>query len=59
LTYRISVDLDEKELQPEDVRRVANYFGEALETMGYSYTLECSKDGIKIMKGLASSKVGI
>lgn len=50
------MDLDDKELQPEDVRRVANYLGEALETMGYSYTLECSKDGIKIMKGLASPR---
>jgi predicted RNA-binding protein Jag len=54
LPYKITIELDEKEIRTDDVKRVANYLSEVLETMGYSYQIDCHKDGMKVMMGLES-----
>lgn len=54
MPYKITIELNEKELRSEDAKRVVNYLGEVFETMGYSYSIDCVKDGMKIMMGLES-----
>ncbi len=56
MPYRILVELDEKEVHSDDAKRIVNYLGEVLDTMGYSYSIDCFKDGMKVMMGLESPK---
>lgn len=57
MPYSITIQLDEEEIRSEDAKRIANYLAEVLETMGYSYSIDCIKDGMKVMMGLESPKV--
>ncbi len=54
MPYTIKIELDEKEVRSDDVKRVVNYLGEVFETMGYSYQIDCHKDGMRVMMGLES-----
>lgn len=56
MPYSISIQLDEEELRSEDAKRIVNYLAEVLETMGYSYSIDCYKDSMKVMMGLESPK---
>ena len=56
MPYKITIELDEKEIRSDDAKRIVNYLGEVLERMGYSYSIDCLKDGMKIMMGLESPK---
>ena len=56
MAYRIIVELDESEIRSDDAKRIVNYLAEVLETMGYSYSIDCFKDELKVMMGLESPK---
>jgi predicted RNA-binding protein Jag len=44
-------ELDDKEVIPDDAKRITNYLAEALQKMGYAYQIDCHKDGMKVMMG--------
>lgn len=52
MPYRIVIELSEEEVKTDDIRRIANYLAEVLETMGYTYSVDCLKDEMKVMMGL-------
>lgn len=54
MPYRIVVELDESEIRSDEATSIVNYLGEVLERMGYSYSLDCFKDGMKVMMGMES-----
>jgi predicted RNA-binding protein Jag len=54
MTYTITINLEEEEVHTEDAKRVVNYLGEVLARMGYSYQINCQRDGMKMMMGLQS-----
>ena len=54
MPYSITIQLDEAEIRSEDAKRIVNYLAEVLERMGYSYSIDCLKDGMKVMMGLQS-----
>ena len=51
MPYTITIELSDKEVVSEDAKRIVDYMGEALRTMGYSYQIDCHKDGMKVMMG--------
>ena len=57
MPYRIVVDLDEDEMRSDEAVSVVNYLGEVLDRMGYSHSIHCSKDGMKVLMGLESPRV--
>jgi hypothetical protein len=52
MPYRIVIELSEAEVKTDDIRIIANYLAEVLETMGYTYSVDCFKDEMKVMMGL-------
>jgi hypothetical protein len=56
MPYRIEVELNETEMEPDEAVSVVNYLGEVLEIMGYSYSINCVKGKDNVMH-LESPKV--
>jgi predicted RNA-binding protein Jag len=56
MPYSITIQLDEEEIRSDDAKRIVNYLAEVLERMGYSYSIDCFKDGMRVMMGLESPK---
>jgi hypothetical protein len=56
MPYKITIELDEDEIRSDDAKRIVNYLAEVIERMGYSYSIDCLKDGMKVMMGLKSAK---
>lgn len=54
MPYIITIELDDKEVIPDDAKRITNYLAEALQKMGYTYQIDCHKDGMKVMMGRES-----
>ena len=48
MAFKILIEMDEDEMKVEDVLRTASYMGETLRVMGYSYSISCLKDGMKL-----------
>lgn len=59
MPYRIEVELEETEMGSDEAVSVVNYLGEVLEIMGYSYIINCFKDGVDAMMHLESPKVAV
>lgn len=57
MPYRIEVELDETEMEPDEAVSVVNYLGEVLEIMGYSYSMSCFNNGKENVMHLESPKV--
>jgi hypothetical protein len=54
--YQIVVTIDDKETTTESVKTVVNFINEALTRMQVlSYSVDCFKDGMKVMMGLESA----
>lgn len=56
MAYKIVVELDEEEMRSDEAVSVVNYLGEVIDRMGYSYSLDCFKDWMKVMIGLESPR---
>jgi predicted RNA-binding protein Jag len=56
MPYSITIQLEEVEIRSDDAKRIVNYLAEVLERMGYSYSIDCFKDGMRVMMGLESPK---
>jgi hypothetical protein len=54
MPYTITIELEDKEVLPDDARRIVDYLAEALKKMGYTYQIDCHKDGMKVMMGRES-----
>lgn len=54
MPYIITIELEDREILPDDAKRIVSYFAEALQKMGYSYQIDCHKDGMKVMMGRES-----
>ncbi len=55
MPYQIVVTIDDKETTTEAVKTVVNFINEALNRMQVSsYSVDCFKDGMKVMMGLES-----
>jgi hypothetical protein len=53
--YQIVVSIEDKEITTEAVKTVVNFINEALGRMQVSsYSVDCFKDGMKVMMGLES-----
>jgi hypothetical protein len=53
--YQIVVSIEDKEITTEAVKTVVNFINEALGRMQLSsYSVDCFKDGMKVMMGLES-----
>lgn len=59
MPYRIEVELEETEMASDEAVSVVNYLGEVLEIMGYSYIINCFKDGVDAMMHLESPKATV
>lgn len=57
MAYRVVVELEDAELEPDEVVSAVNYLGEVLGIMGYSYSISCIKDGKDAVVHLESPKV--
>lgn len=55
MPYQIVVTIEDKETTMEAVKTVVNFINEALGRMQVlSYSVDCFRDGMKIMMGLES-----
>lgn len=52
MAYKIVIEIDDKDSKPDDIKSIANYIAESMERAGLSYTVDCFKDGIKVMMRL-------
>ncbi|HEX6067670.1 MAG TPA: hypothetical protein VFZ05_02610 [Nitrososphaera sp.] len=52
MAYKIVIGIDEKDVRPDDVKSITNYIAESVERAGLSYTVDCFKDGMKVMMRL-------
>jgi hypothetical protein len=59
MAYRVVVELEDAELEPDEVVSAVNYLGEVLGIMGYSYSLSCFKDGKDAVVHRESPKVAV
>jgi predicted RNA-binding protein Jag len=57
MAYTITIRLQDREVRPDEAKAVVNYLNEVLARMGYSYQIECQKDGMRMMMGLHSPQV--
>lgn len=56
MPYQIVVTIEDKETTTEAVKTVVNFINEALGRMQVSsYSVDCFKDGMKVMMGLESA----
>ena len=56
MPYRIVVTIEDKETTTESVKSVVTFINEALGRMQVSsYSVDCFKDGIKLMMGFESA----
>lgn len=56
MAYKIVIEIDEKDVKPDDVRSIATYVAEAMERAGLTHTVDCFKDGMKVMMRLKESQ---
>lgn len=52
MAYKIVIQIDDKDAKPEDVKSITNYIAESVERAGLSYSVDCLKDGMKVMMRL-------
>lgn len=52
MAYKIVIEIDEKDAKPDDVKSITTYIAESVERAGLSYTVDCFKDGMKVMMRL-------
>ena len=56
MTYKIVIEIDDKDVKPDDVKRIANYVAESVERAGFSYSVDCFRDGMKVMMRLTEPR---
>ncbi len=52
MAYKIVIEIDDRDAKPDDVKSITNYIAESVERAGLSYTVDCFKDGMKVMMRL-------
>jgi hypothetical protein len=52
VAYKIVIEIDDRDAKPDDVKSITNYIAESVERAGLSYTVDCFKDGMKVMMRL-------
>lgn len=52
MAYKIVIEIDDKDAKPDDVKSITNYIAESVERAGLSYTIDCFRDGMKVMMRL-------
>lgn len=52
MAYKIVIEIDDKDAKPDDVKSITNYLAESVERAGLSYTIDCFRDGMKVMMRL-------
>jgi len=52
VAYKIVIEIDEKDVKPDDVKSIATYIAEVMERAGLTHTVDCFKDGMKVMMRL-------
>lgn len=57
MPFKIVIEIADREAKLEDIRRISHYLGEALKQMGFSYSLDCYSDGVKVVTGLEQKKI--
>ena len=56
MPYQIVVTIDDKETTTEAVKSMVNFINEALSRMQVSsFSVDCFRDGMKVMMGLESA----
>lgn len=56
MPYQIVVTIDDKDTTTEAVKSMVNFINEALNRMQVSsYSVDCFRDGMKVMMGLESA----
>jgi hypothetical protein len=50
VTYKITVQINEKNLSTEAMQQAVNYISEALSGMQIAHTIECQKDKMVLLK---------
>lgn len=58
LAYKIVIEIDDKDAKPEDIKSITTYIAESVERAGLSYSVDCLKDGMKVMMRLKESQPG-
>lgn len=54
MPYRIVIQFEDPAMNPERVRDVASFLGEALDRMQTSYEISCYKDDMKLMMSISN-----
>jgi len=50
VTYKITVNINEKNLSTDAIRQAVNYISGALNSMQIAHTIECHKDKIVLSR---------
>ena len=50
MTYKITVNINEKNLSTDAIRQAVNYISGALNSMQIAHTIECHKDKIVLSR---------
>jgi hypothetical protein len=52
VAYKIVIEIDEKDVKPDDAKSIATYIAEVMERAGLTHTVDFFKDGMKVMMRL-------